>query len=462
MTKQFFGTDGIRGLANQEPLTVDLALQLGKALALCLPVQGPAFKALIGKDPRRSGYMLESAIAAGVNAMGGDVLFTGPLPTPAIAHLTSNMRCDAGVVISASHNPYHDNGIKIFGADGFKLPDELEHQLEQFLQDPSLLNAKLSPKNIGRSQRIDDAAGRYISFLKMIFPRKLSLNGLKIVVDCANGAAYKIAPTVLWELGAEVLATGVEPNGYNINDGVGALHPEHCAKLVKDHGADLGISLDGDADRLILINELGNIIDGDFVMAILAKELKETSKLPNNCLITTVMSNLGLHQAMRSCGINTFTTRVGDRYVVEAMREKGVLLGGEQSGHIVLFEHSTTGDGLVAALEILAIMQRKSTTLSQLSGIMQKLPQCLINFKVPAKPDLDRLHNSSALIARLEQKYGDNGRILVRYSGTEPKCRVMIEGHDLQEIKLDAQRIVDLIQEDIANLLSESSEECGG
>jgi phosphoglucosamine mutase len=452
MTKKYFGTDGIRGLANQGSLTVDLALQLGKALAHCLPKQGPSFKALIGKDPRLSGYMFEAAIAAGVNAMGGDVMFTGPLPTPAIAHLTSNMRCDAGVVISASHNPYHDNGLKIFGADGFKLPDELEHSLERYLEEPSLLDAQLSPRKIGRSRRIDDAAGRYISFLKMIFPRDLSLHGLKIVLDCANGAAYKIAPTVLWELGADIIATGVEPNGFNINDGVGALHPEHCADLVLKTGADLGISLDGDADRLIMIDERGNTVDGDFVMAILAKELKDAGRLNSNCLVTTLMSNLGLHHAMRDHGIETIQTKVGDRYVVEAMREKNLIIGGEQSGHIVLFEHSTTGDGLVAALKVLAVMQRSGQKLSQLAKIMRRFPQCLINFRVDSKPDFSLLVESSSLIARLEKKYGEDGRILVRYSGTEPKCRVMIEGKDQDEIQTDAQWVADTIAKEILAL----------
>lgn len=445
MQRHYFGTDGIRGLANQFPMTVDVALNLGKTLAAILPRRGASFKVLIGKDTRRSGYMFESALAAGVNAMNGDVLFTGPLPTPAIAHLTTAMRCDAGIVISASHNPYHDNGIKVFAADGFKLPDEVEAELEKYLDDPCILNDRMTPDAIGRSRRIDDAQGRYNAFIKSNFERELSLDGIKIVVDCANGASYRIAPTVLEELGAEVSAVGIEPNGYNINDGVGALHPQHCANLVKALHADMGITLDGDADRLILIDENGDIVDGDAVMAMLAIDLKERGMLKKNTLVTTVMSNLGLHQALNARGIQTIQTKVGDRYVVEAMRAEGYSLGGEQSGHIVMLDHATTGDGLLAALRVLSLMKRTGASVSKLASVMKKVPQVLINFKVEHKIPIEELKKSSELIDKITMQYGNSGRVLVRYSGTEPKCRVMLEGPDQDQLRRDAQAIADLI-----------------
>ena len=406
MQKKYFGTDGIRGLANQFPMTVDVALNLGKALAAILPRRGSDFKVLIGKDTRRSGYMFESAIAAGVNALNGNVLFTGPLPTPAIAHLTTAMRCDAGIVISASHNPYHDNGIKVFAADGFKLPDELEHELEGLLESPQGMVNLMSPELIGRSRRIDDAQGRYNAFLKSNFERELTLDGLKIVVDCANGAAYKIAPTVLEELGAEVIAVGVEPDGYNINDDCGALHPEYCSALVVQHHADLGITLDGDADRLILCDENGNIVDGDFIMAMLALDLKARNQLKDNMVVTTVMSNLGLHQALRAHGIQSVQTKVGDRYVVEEMRAHHYSLGGEQSGHLVMLDLTTTGDGMLSALRVLSLLKRSGCKLSELAGVMKKLPQVLINLRVDKKIPIEELKESSKKIAEISESYG--------------------------------------------------------
>lgn len=445
MGRQFFGTDGIRGVANKFPMTVDVAVNLGRALVANFPKRGATFKALIGKDTRRSGYMFESAIAAGINAMNGDVLFTGPMPTPAIAHLTQAMRCDVGVVISASHNPYQDNGIKIFARTGFKLPDSVEEAIEAALLEPASLDDVMSPEAIGRSKRIDDALGRYNAYLKSNFERELTLEGLKIVVDCANGASYKIAPTVLEELGAEVITSGVEPNGYNINDGVGALYPDHCAKLVREHHADLGISLDGDADRLILVDENGSVVDGDFAMAILAVDLRSRNALKRNTLVTTVMSNLGLRLAMKEQGIDVLQTGVGDRYVVEAMLEGNYNLGGEQSGHIVMFDHATTGDGLLAALRILSVMRRSQKPLSELTKVMKKLPQVLVNLKVDRKIPFPELKQTSALIADIEASYGDTGRVLVRYSGTEPKCRIMLEGLDMDVLKRDANAIAALV-----------------
>lgn len=443
--RHYFGTDGIRGLANQFPMTVDVALNLGKALVAKLPKRGASFKVLIGKDTRRSGYMFEAAIAAGVNALNGDVLFTGPLPTPAIAHLTTAMRCDAGIVISASHNPFHDNGIKIFAADGYKLPDAIEEQLETLIDNPKSLDALMTPEAIGRSTRIDDAQGRYNAFIKSNFERELSLDGLKIVIDCANGAAYKIAPSVLEELGATIISDGIKPNGYNINDGVGALHPNHCASLVKEHHADLGITLDGDADRLILIDENGNIVDGDATMMMLAIDLKNRGLLAKNTLVTTVMSNLGLHLKLHELGIQTVQTKVGDRYVVEEMRANGYSIGGEQSGHIILLDHSTTGDGLLASLRVLSLMKRSGQKLSELASLFQKLPQVLINQRVDRKIPICDLPLASKLIEQISQNYGSSGRVLVRYSGTEPKCRVMLEGPDMHVLENDARAIADLI-----------------
>lgn len=442
--RHYFGTDGIRGKANHMPMTVDVALNLGKSLPCVMPARHAGFRVLIGKDTRRSGYMFESALAAGVNAAGGDVLFTGPLPTPAIAHLTTAMRCDAGIVISASHNPYDDNGIKIFGADGYKLPDETELELERYLDHPELRDERLGRASIGRSKRIDDAQGRYNAFVKSNFERELTLDGLKLVVDCANGAAYKIAPVVLDELGAEVIATGVSPNGYNINDGVGALHTEHCRQCVLENGAHLGIALDGDADRLILIDENGNTVDGDDIMAILAIDFKSRGLLKHDTLVTTIMSNLGLHLSLRRHGIKTVQTAVGDRYVVEEMRTNGYALGGEQSGHIVMLEHATTGDGLLAALRVLSVMQRTGRSLSDLAQTFVHLPQVLINFKVREKRPISALR-ASVLIDEIAREYGENGRVLVRYSGTEQKCRVMLEGPDQQKLDADAHRIADEI-----------------
>ncbi len=448
VNRHYFGTDGIRGRANFMPMTADVALNLGKALGAVLPRRGASLKVLIGKDTRRSGYMFESALAAGINATGGEVLFTGPLPTPAIAHLTAAMRCDIGIVISASHNPYYDNGIKIFSADGFKLPDETERELERYLDDPHLSDDALT-ENIGRSKRIDDAPGRYNAYIKSNFERDVSLDGLKIVVDCAHGAAYRIAPTVLEELGAEIVAIGTSPDGYNINDGVGALHPETCAKIVAETGADIGIALDGDADRLILADETGRIVDGDDAMAMLAIDLHRRGLLRRNTLVTTVMSNLGLHQALHARGIATVQTAVGDRYVVETMRAEGYSLGGEQSGHIVMLDHATTGDGLLAALRVLSLMQRTQKPLSELSSVVRHLPQVLLNFPVAKKIPIEALAKSSKTIAEIGKKYGENGRVLVRYSGTEPKCRVMIEGMDKAELQADAQTIADVITSEI-------------
>ena len=448
--RKYFGTDGIRGRANTHPMTPEIALRLGKAVAIHFARDSnrhPRF--VIGKDTRLSGYMFEAALAAGITAVGGDVIYTGPLPTPGIAYMTTSMRADAGIVISASHNPYIDNGIKLFGADGFKIPDEEELAIERLIEDDERVSGFLSPENIGRSRRMDDAQARYIVFLKSTFPKDLTLRGLKIVVDCANGAAYKTAPAVLWELGAEVITTGIEPDGTNINRDCGALYPKQCAARVLENDADLGITLDGDADRLILIDEHGQVIDGDQLMALSALQLLARGRLPTRTVVATVMSNLGLEIALKRHGIHLERTRVGDRYVVEAMRAGNHNLGGEQSGHLVFLDHSTTGDGMVAALMTLATMQRTGKPLSELARVMERLPQVLINVPVESKPPLETLDGVTAIIKEIEGKLADQGRVLVRYSGTESKARVMIEGPDSDLIRQYADEIADALRAEI-------------
>ncbi|MFO0578111.1 MAG: phosphoglucosamine mutase [Polyangia bacterium] len=439
--RNLFGTDGVRGVANIEPMTTETAMSLGRAIAHLFHRPGHRGRILIGKDTRLSGYMFEQAMAAGICSMGADVMLCGPLPTPGVAFLTSSMRADAGVVISASHNPYQDNGIKIFAADGFKLPDVAEARIEQLMGSDELDRARPTAADVGKAFRIEDARGRYIVFLKASFPRHLSLDGMKIVVDCAHGAAYKVAPAVLEELGAEVFPLGDEPTGKNINEHVGALHPQAMAQAVKDLGAHVGIALDGDADRVIFADERGRIIDGDAIMALCARRLLARGELRNKTLVATVMSNLGLERAIAGMGGQLVRTAVGDRYVVEAMRAHGYNLGGEQSGHLVFLDHMTTGDGIIAALQVLAIMKEEQQTLSELAKVMQPYPQVLVNVKVKQRHPLGDLHDVQRAIADIEQKLGQEGRVLVRYSGTEPKARVMIEGPDEPLIHGFAQQI---------------------
>lgn len=446
MTKrQLFGTDGIRGVANQYPMTPEVAVRLGQAIAHHFRNRqgvkpfGYRTRIVIGKDTRVSGYMFESALAAGITSMGAEVMLVGPLPTPGIAFLTTSMRADAGIVISASHNPYNDNGIKIFAADGFKLPDEEEAIIEALV----LSDCPLVSNNglIGKSTRIDDAAGRYIVFLKNTFPRNLSLEGLRIVVDCAHGAAYKVAPAVLRELGAEVFTLGCEPDGYNINQDCGSLFPGNTARRVRETRADIGITLDGDADRLILVDEKGQVVDGDSTLALCALHLQDHGMLAKNTLVTTVMSNVGLEVALKSENIALARTAVGDRYVVEEMRRGGFNLGGEQSGHLVFLDHSTTGDGMLAALQVLAIMQERNKPLSELSTVMKPFPQVLINIDVREKPPLGELLEFQKLVTQIEEKLADAGRVLTRYSGTESKVRVMVEGPDNEQVQAYAEEL---------------------
>ncbi len=366
MEKKLFGTDGVRGVANIHPMTTEMAMQLGRAAAYVFKDGQRRHRIVIGKDTRLSGYMIENALVAGICSMGVDVLLIGPLPTPGIAFITSSMRADAGVVISASHNAYQDNGIKFFSRDGFKLPDEMELKIEELIFSKKIDSLRPIASEVGKAFRIDDAQGRYIVFLKNAFPRDLDLNGLRIVLDCANGAAYKVAPAVLEELGAEVIPLGVSPNGTNINAGCGSLHPQVIAEAVREHRAHLGIALDGDADRVIFVDEFGNEVDGDHIMAICATDMIERGTLAQNTLVATVMSNMGLDIAMRRAGGKIVKTAVGDRYVVEEMRRCGYNLGGEQSGHMIFLDHNSTGDGIVSALQVLAIMQRSEKPLSQL------------------------------------------------------------------------------------------------
>jgi phosphoglucosamine mutase len=440
-SRSLFGTDGVRGVANLEPMTGQTVMRLGMAVGARLRQENRHARIVIGKDTRLSGYMFETALASGIVAMGADVWTTGPLPTPGIAFITSSMRCDAGIVISASHNPFADNGIKIFARDGFKLPDVTEAEIESLMASPDLEAARAPAEDIGYSRKIEDARGRYVVYCKATYPSELTLDGLRIVVDGAHGAAYRVAPMVLEELGAKVIAIHTNPNGKNINAGCGALHPETMAQAVRTHDAHLGIALDGDADRLVMCDEHGEVIDGDAVMALCAVRMIAEGRLNARTLVATVMSNLGLERAIKSAGGTVVRTAVGDRYVVEEMRRNGYNFGGEQSGHLIFLDHATTGDGIIAALRVLAVMVREGRPLSELASVMTRTPQVLVNVKVGTKRPLAELPDVQGLIRRVEADLGDEGRVLVRYSGTEPKVRVMIEGPDQARIEVQANEI---------------------
>lgn len=438
--RRFFGTDGIRGEANAAPMLPETAMRVGMAVAAHFGRDGTI---VVGKDTRLSGYLLESALASGLCAVGADVTFVGPLPTPGIAYITQSLRASAGVVISASHNAFGDNGIKLFAGDGYKLPDDVEAHLE------SLMEADLEPHrarggDIGRAFRLDDAAGRYLTHVKQAFSSRHDLDGLKIVVDCAHGAAYRVAPTVLRELGAEVIAIGCDPNGVNINDGCGAMHPERIKAAVLEHGADLGIALDGDADRAVMCDERGEPVDGDCIMCMCARDMAQRGDLRGGAVVATVMSNLGLERSLEEVGISLVRTPVGDRYVVEAMRAGGYNLGGEQSGHTVFIDHASTGDGLVAGLQVLTIMRRTGSPLSKLASVMRRFPQVTRSFLVGRKTPFDRLPKLTKAIRAVETELGDSGRVLVRYSGTEAKLRVMVEAADGDAIEPYIDRIADV------------------
>ncbi len=429
MTRKYFGTDGIRGTANQEPMTAEVALKVGKSAGRKFAGRGNfRHRVVIGKDTRLSGYMVEPALTAGFTSVGMDVILVGPLPTPAIAMLTRSLRADLGVMISASHNSFEDNGIKLFGPDGYKLSDDVEKSIEKDILDDS--NIKLAePKLLGRAQRLDDAQGRYIEFAKSSFPRRQLLKGLKIVVDCANGAAYKVAPTVFWELEAEVISMGVSPNGFNINQDCGSTSTEAMCQKVVEEGADLGIALDGDADRLLICDEKGRLVDGDQLMALIARTWKQRDQLRGGGIVSTVMSNMGLEKYLEDIGLSLARTGVGDRYVVEHMREHGFNVGGEQSGHIVLNDYSTTGDGLIAALQVLSVIVEEGRSVSEVCHNFDPYPQILKNVRYQNGNPLEASAVQKA-IKDGEIRLGNDGRLLIRKSGTEPLIRVMGEGTD--------------------------------
>ncbi len=439
--RSLFGTDGMRGVANVEPMSGATVMRLGMAIAARLRQPGRHTRIAIGKDTRLSGYMFESALAAGIVSMGADVWLTGPLPTPGIAFITSSMRCDAGVVISASHNPFQDNGIKVFARDGYKLPDHVEAEIEALMGSPDLDGMRAAPSDVGYNRKLEDARGRYIVYCKSTFPSELTLDGLHVVVDGAHGAAYRVGPAVFEELGARVTAIHTKPDGKNINARAGALYPQTMCEAVRHHDAHIGIALDGDADRVVLCDEHGNVVDGDAVMALCATRMIKEERLAKQTLVATVMSNLGLERAVRAAGGRVVRTQVGDRYVVEEMRKHGYNLGGEQSGHLVFLDHATTGDGIVAALRVLAIMVREQRALSELAQVMTRTPQVLINTSVERKVPLEQLPDVQRIIADVERQLGEDGRVLVRYSGTESKARVMIEGMDELRIQGWAEEI---------------------
>jgi phosphoglucosamine mutase len=449
MRRKLFGTDGIRGIANVDPMTGEMALQLGRAIAHLFKEVKGKHRIVVGKDTRLSGYMLETALASGICSMGADVMLVGPLPTPGIAFITTSMRANAGVVISASHNPYYDNGIKIFSHNGFKLPDQMEHQIEELILSNHLHSLRPTANEVGKAYRIDDAIGRYVVFLKNTFPNDLTLDGLRIALDCANGATYRVAPAVFEELGAEVIPIGVDPDGENINADCGSLHPEVVGRLVLEKGGDIGMALDGDGDRIVFVDRNGKVVDGDHILAICGLQLLSKKRLKKNTLVTTVMSNMGLDRAIKAVGGKVVRTQVGDRYVVEEMVRGDYNLGGEQSGHTIFLEYNTTGDGILTALQVLAIMKQKERPLDELAKVMEPFPQVLCNVKVKEKKDLFESSEIGERIKKIEKSLGHSGRILIRYSGTEPLLRIMVEGEDETKLHQYAQDIVELVRKHI-------------
>lgn len=457
MARKLFGTDGIRGIANVDPMTGEMAMQLGRAIAhLFKDVKGQ-HRIVVGKDTRLSGYMLETALASGICSMGTDVWLVGPLPTPGIAFITTSMRANAGVVISASHNPFYDNGIKIFSRDGFKLPDEMENRIEELILSNHLDSLRPTAGAIGKAHRIDDAIGRYVVFLKNTFPNDLTLDGLRIALDCANGAAYRVAPTVFEELGAEVIPAGIEPNGENINAQCGSLHPEVVTQLVLKEKADVGMALDGDADRIVFVDRHGKQVDGDHILAICGLQMLSEDRLKKRTVVTTVMSNMGLERAIGSAGGRVVRTQVGDRYVVEEMVRGSYNLGGEQSGHTVFLDYNTTCDGILTALQVLAIMKRKERPLDELAKVMQPLPQVLYNVEVREKKDLSEIPAIDRRIREIEKELEGTGRLLIRYSGTESLLRIMVEGEDEKKLHERAQELAELVKQYLGGEKSDSS-----
>ncbi len=440
MTKKYFGTDGIRGTANKFPITAQIALKVGMAVAAKFTDGGHRHRVVIGKDTRLSGYMVESALTAGFLAAGMDVFLVGPVPTPAVSMLTKSLRADIGIMISASHNPYYDNGIKIFDKNGDKLSDEIEREIELMI-DSDIDSCLAKPDKLGKARRIEDARGRYMWSVKNTFPKDKTLGGLKIVIDCANGAAYSMAPTILWELGAEVIAIGVNPDGFNINKGCGSTYPELLSKTVLENKADIGIALDGDADRLLVVDEKGQAIAGDKIIGLIAEKLHNDGNLEKDTVVATKMSNLALEEYLRYFGINLIRTDVGDRYVLEEMKKSGYNFGGEQSGHLVLSDYSTAGDGLVAALQVLAVLAGQKKLASEILNIFELMPQILVNVKYQSSDNPLENPDVKNAISQAEKKLGDEGRVLVRKSGTEKLIRIMVEGKNQQPIEEIANQI---------------------
>jgi phosphoglucosamine mutase len=453
-TPRLFGTDGIRGTANIFPMLPDTVTRIGQAMGYILRQQQSSSpsnikKVVIGKDTRLSGYMIEQALASGLNSMGIYVQLVGPLPTPGIGYLTRTMRAAAGVVISASHNAFQDNGIKIFGPDGFKISDVMEKDIERLVFQEDLTKFLPPSRDVGRTRRIEDAQGRYIVFVKNTFPLEYTLDGLRVVLDTANGAAYKVAPAVFEELGAEVIHLGDNPNGININDKVGALYPAKLAEAVLEFRADVGISLDGDADRVIMVDEKGSIVNGDHILGICALFMKEKGLLKKDTLVVTEMSNFGLEKKMNEHGITVIKTGVGDKYVVEEMRKNGYNVGGEQSGHVIFLDHTTTGDGCVAALSVLAVMKETGKKMSELSHLIVDVPQVLINCRVKQRKELKEIPGYTAMIASVEKRLNGEGRVFVRFSGTEPVIRILVEGPDKIKINEFAEEIAALVEKEL-------------
>jgi len=443
---KLFGTDGIRGQANLHPITPEVALQVGKAIAHMFGAEGSGSRrAVLGKDTRLSGYMLETALTSGLVSMGMDVFLVGSLPTPAVARLTKSMAATVGIMLTASHNPYDDNGIKIFDGDGFKLSDEIEAGIERHVVHGGLNSEHIRSDAMGKAYRIDDARGRYIEFAKGAIDN-LNLSGIKIVLDCANGAAYRIGPWIFEELGAEVIKAFTQPDGYNINNGCGALHPETVGALVRQHRADVGIAFDGDADRVIFTDAAGVPIDGDRILAMCAPDFKARGLLARDTLVVTTMSNLGLHEAMARQGIRVVTTAVGDRQVIERMRQDGYNLGGEKSGHVIFMEYATTGDGIITALQVLRLMRQTAMPIRELAGCMTEYPQKLESFVVDKRIPLEALPRYQTVLKAAQDDLGDNGRVVVRYSGTEPKLRVLVEARDAAKVERWTKQLVDVLK----------------
>lgn len=453
--KKLFGTDGIRGTANQYPMTPDIVVRVGQAIGYLIKtkkISSPSVtnKVVIGKDTRLSGYMIEQALSSGLNSMGIHVQLVGPLPTPGIGYLARTMRAASGIVISASHNAYQDNGIKIFGPDGFKLDDLLEKEIEHLVSTADFSKLLPPSKDVGRTRRIEDAQGRYIVYAKSAFPLEHTLEGLRVVLDTAHGASYKVAPAIFEELGAEVIHVGNQPNGTNINDKVGALHPSLLSQAVVQYRADVGIGLDGDADRVIMVDEKGKLLNGDHIIAMCALHMKQKKQLKFDTVVVTEMSNFGLEKAMRANGIKVIKTNVGDKYVVEAMRKGGFNLGGEQSGHVIFLDHSTTGDGTVAALNVLAIMRETNKKISELTNVFEEVPQVLINCRVRSRVELNDINGYAELLKAKEDELNGEGRIFIRYSGTEPLIRILVEGNNKQKISAIAEQMAIFLEKEIS------------